>query len=141
MRWLFRRRRPQPLAVSFEELLRMVPVKNPRAESTLTSSGEITVKLRIPQPKSMLARLLPVPEYRTFVLDKIGGFVWEAMDGERNVSAIAQILVSNFKMTREEAEISLLRYLQILASRGLVYFSAEKEQGGERKGQRLNQSE
>lgn len=136
----FKRRKPQPPAISLEELLRMIPVKNPRAEAILGPSGDVTVKLKMPPPRGILQRLLPLPEYRTFILDRVGGFVWEAMDGKRNVGEIAHMLVSNFKMSREEAEVSLLRYLQMLSTRGLVFMSVDKSQSGEKEGQRLNQS-
>ncbi|MCS7145467.1 MAG: PqqD family protein [Nitrososphaerota archaeon] len=134
----FRRRVPRGPAISLEEALRMIPLKNPSAETMQDSSGELTVKLKMPQPRGVLQRLLPLPEFRTYVLDRVGGFVWEKIDGERSVGDIADLLVKSFKMTREEAEISLLRYLQMLASRGLVFLKLEKEKGT---GQRLNQSQ
>ncbi|GBC70460.1 Coenzyme PQQ synthesis protein D [Candidatus Calditenuaceae archaeon HR02] len=133
---LFRRRRPQLPTVSLEEALKMIPVKNPNTESTTTASGEMSVRLRMPRPRGVLQRLLPVPEFRTFILDKVGGFVWENIDGERNVREIANLLVRSFKMTREEAEISLLRYLQMLSTRGLIYLRVEMNREED---QRLNQ--
>lgn len=120
---------PQVPAISLEEALRMIPVKNPRAESLEGQQGELTVRLRMPQPRGVLQRLLPIPEYRTFILDKVGGFVWGHIDGERSVNEIVELLVRGFKMTREEAEVSLLRYLQMLSTRGLIYFKREKEKG------------
>ncbi len=90
----------------------------------------------MPRPHGTLQRLLPVPEFRTFILDKVGGFVWENIDGERSVREIADLLVKSFKMTKEEAEVSLLRYLQMLSTRGLVFLRMEKDK---EEGQRLNQ--
>jgi hypothetical protein len=42
------------------------------------------------------------------------------MDGERTVSEIAERVSERFKLHRREAQASLLAYLQMLASRGLI---------------------
>jgi len=134
---LFRRRRPLGPTISLEEALKMIPARNPNTESSTTPSGELSVRLKMPQPRGLLQRLLPIPEYRTFILDKVGGVVWENIDGERSVRDIVDLLVKSFKMTREEAEISLVNYLQMLYSRGLIYVKVRKDKEA---GQRLNQS-
>jgi hypothetical protein len=126
LRWL-RRRRPQPLpAISYIEALQMRPVKNPRAESSLSEKGEIIIKIPLPRPKGIW-RVLPVPEYRSFILDRIGSHIWDMIDGEKNVKEISDSLVSKFRLTEEEAGLSLLKYLQMLANRGLIFMKPAEE--------------
>jgi len=116
------RRGPRHAAtLSIDEALRLVPAKNPLVEEDKSRPEELALRLKLQRTHSKLQRILPIPGYRTFILDKIGSFVWEKIDGENSVGVIALELAKNFKMTREEAEISLLRYIQMLASRGLVF--------------------
>ncbi len=126
MRFLRRRARLLP-AVGLAEALQMRPSKNPSAESAPNEVGEVVVRVPLPRPGGIW-RILPVPDYRSFILDRVGSYIWSLIDGERSVREIAELLASRYKLTQEEAAISLLKYLQMLSSRGLVFMRpAEKE--------------
>ncbi|MDT7915338.1 MAG: PqqD family protein [Candidatus Caldarchaeales archaeon] len=114
-------------AVGLAEALQMRPSRNPSAESALNEAGEVVVRVPLPRPRGVW-RILPVPDYRSFILDKVGSYIWGLIDGERSVKEIAELLASKYKLTQEEAAASLLKYLQMLSNRGLVLMRpAEKE--------------
>ena len=53
-------------------------------------------------------------------LDSLGSEMVRLFDGKRNVEQIARHLANTRKMKRREAEVALLRYLQVLVKRGIV---------------------
>lgn len=118
-KWAFWRR-PQPL--SREQSLASVPLRNQAVEVERTDAGELrlVVALRATWWAKLLSGIFYIPKKRRFVLDEIGGFVWELCDGKRNVRDIIQALAARYKLHRKEAEVSVVAYLRQLARRGLI---------------------
>ncbi len=57
---------------------------------------------------------------RIFVLNPIGAYIWQRLDGESDLAAIHRGLVDAFEVTVGEAEADLLEYLGALEDAGLV---------------------
>jgi hypothetical protein len=54
------------------------------------------------------------------MLNSVGSRVWELADGTRTTEQIAEILISEFDVEREEAESSVFRFIEDLAEKGLL---------------------
>ncbi len=55
-----------------------------------------------------------------FVLNPVGAYIWQHLDGERDLEAIHQGLVDTFEVESSEAEADLFEYLGALENAGLV---------------------
>jgi len=117
--------------LSLYDFLQLKPVKNPiltwektRDKKTNDEVIEITFPIERGKGLQFWSKFYRVPDKRRVVLDKIGSFVWERCDGERRVADIAQDLVDQYKLMRQEAEISLSKYFQQLAKKGFIGFLA-----------------
>lgn len=106
---------------SSEEFLLLKPIKNPYLEWIKSEKGEVIIILKAENRKGKgLPKLFSIPKEKKVVLDKIGTFVWDRCDGKHTVEQIAQELCDKYKMMRQEAEISLSKYLQQLAERRAI---------------------
>jgi hypothetical protein len=57
---------------------------------------------------------------KTFELDPLGLFVWEACDGKTPVRQLIKRLAKHFEINAREAEVSTLQFLHTLARKGLI---------------------
>ena len=57
---------------------------------------------------------------RLFVLDGIGDFIWQKLDGERSVAELVLDVVDEFDVEHDVAEADVQRFLSELAEQGLV---------------------
>jgi hypothetical protein len=100
-------------------------VRNGLVSWELNDRGE--VMLQVPRREDRVGRLLSrvfaAPEHRQIVLDTVGSEVWQLCTGRNSVDALVRALSQQHKFSRREAELSLSRYLQQLARRGLVGLS------------------
>lgn len=105
-----------------EEFLRSKPIKHPYLKWKKSETGEvvITLELKKTKEKSFLSKILPAPNEKMISLDKIGTFVWDRCDGKHTVEQIAKELQEEYKMMRQEAEISLTKFLQQLSKRRFI---------------------
>ena len=103
------------------------PVRNPSIETTRDAQDEVS--LNIPRRKTwwvnLLARFGGVPEFRVVTLDRIGTRVWDLCDGGSTVRDLVARVADENKLSRKEAEVSLVSYLRQLARRGLVALVVE----------------
>lgn len=67
-------------------------------------------------------RLFAVPGTVQVALDQPGSRVVRAMDGTRTVGDLIALVGAEFRLSRKEAEVVLLKYLEMLGRRGLVGF-------------------
>ncbi|MEO6435978.1 MAG: PqqD family protein, partial [Tepidisphaeraceae bacterium] len=72
------------------------------------------------------SRILRVPEWatKTFELDELGKFVWDACDGETTVAQLIRRLAKQYNLNEREAEVATLAFLNTLARRGLIGVAA-----------------
>ncbi len=57
-------------------------------------------------------------EMGLFTLNEVGTFVWERLDGERSLAAIADELTASFEVSRERAAEDLLEFVGLLSDAG-----------------------
>jgi len=132
------RRKQKPL--TREQSLAAVPIKNQHIEETQAESGEIT--LFVPMRKvwwlRVLSKVLYVPKGRRIALDELGSTVWQLIDGRANVGAIIDRFARQYKLSRREAELSVVAYMRTLMKRGLVGMAVLEKppQPGKRPGRR-----
>ncbi len=55
-----------------------------------------------------------------FVLNPVGAFIWQQLDGIRDVEAIHRGLLETFEVTAEEARDDLVEYLRVLRDAKLI---------------------
>lgn len=120
---------------SREEFLKLKPIKNPYLKWTKSEMGEvvITLKLRETKKGDFLSKLFPAPKEKRISLDQIGSFVWDRCDGKHSIDDIAKELCDEYKMLRQEAEVSLSTFIQELSKRRFigVLIPEGKEKEGE----------
>lgn len=119
-------------ALSRQEALGAVPIRNPLLEWERTEQGELLLKVPVEQ-RSMMIRwammAFRLPPVRHIQLDEVGAAVWELCDGEHSVESIVQQMCKRTRMSRREVEASVSMFLKMLADRRLVAF----KRGGKRK--------
>ncbi len=57
---------------------------------------------------------------RIFVLNPVGAYIWQQLDGERDLEAIHRGLVDRFEVADAEAETDMLEYLAALEDAELI---------------------
>lgn len=122
MNGITRRRQP---GVSKAEVLGAFPVRNALVAWELNDRDEVV--LRVPRRQDrvgkILSRIFAAPDHRQIVLDELGSRVWQLCTGKNTVESIVRDLAKQYRLSRREVELSLSRYLQQLARRGLVGLS------------------
>src|SRR5438034_729334 len=88
--------------------------------------GEGKWHLKAPlRPSRIAGWILRVPKdaSKTFELDALGLFVWEACDGKSAVRQIIRKLARRYNLNEREAEVSTVQFLYTLAKKGLIGMS------------------
>lgn len=62
---------------------------------------------------------------RLNVVNEVGGFVWERIDGENTVAAIIELVTEHFSVEPEQATDDVLTFLDSLAERDLLNWKVE----------------
>jgi hypothetical protein len=63
---------------------------------------------------------LPTGATKTFELDEMGLWVWDACDGEATLLDVIKRFAEHFGLSVREAEVSTTKFLEMLAMRKLV---------------------
>ena len=116
--------------VSRENLLRSRPVRNLAVD--WENQGK-TIRVKIPRGNSWRARLLSflffVPKERVVELDELGTEIVRLCDSKRTVAQLSEHLARTRKLNRREAEVAILRYLQLLVKRGILGLAVPGKKG------------
>ena len=108
------------------------PRLNPVVSITLLDTG----LLRMVYDKAgggmlrWLRKAFAVPETVEVLLDEIGSAVVRRIDGKETVAGLMAYVADELKLSRKEAEIALLKYLDMLARRNLIGFETPRGFGG-----------
>lgn len=116
------RRRPK---VSRRQLLSAVPHRNPDVEWQELDSGGLMVVYKKTRsgPKRWLRMLFALPEIGQLALDETGRKVVGKIDGKTTVNDLIAYVAEDLKLSRKESEVSLLKYLELLGGRGLIWLT------------------
>ncbi len=103
-------------------MMSCVPRWNPALQLKELDTGEIVVVYERSGnwPLRLLYRLFAVPSLVELMLDPVGSKVVRHMDGVRTVADLMAFVAREFKLSRKEAEVAILKYVDMLARRGLI---------------------
>ena len=125
----FRRKR-----LSRSDMLASAPHVNPSVRLTELDTGGIRMVYEKAggSPIRGLRRLFAIPRTAELLLDDIGSRVVRRMDGQRTVQELIRFVAVEYHLSRKEAEVALLAYLERLGRRNLVGFevTADKDETG-----------
>lgn len=80
-------------------------------------------KLKVPVRQTRWSGWLfsaPPGAVKIFEFDPIGIFVWNSCDGKTSVQQIIRTLAKRYNLNLREAEVPTVRFLHVLAKKGLV---------------------
>ncbi|HGE70720.1 TPA: PqqD family protein [Candidatus Poribacteria bacterium] len=125
-----RRRKKSGLQFNRDDILKSRPVRNSLIKWEQHSETKI-VSLTVPQKEvlwiKIVSKIFMLPKSRVIVLDEVGSFVWTLCDGYNSIDTIVRALCNKYKLTRKEAETSLLEYFRRLGKRGIIGFAVLKK--------------
>ena len=112
------------------------PVRLAMGEMSAVREGawRLTVPLRTARWAVWLLRLPPEAN-KTFEFDDLGHFVWSACNGKTSVKQVIRRLARRYDLGERQAEVSTLKFLRMLASRGLIAVEVDRKPAS-RKAQR-----
>jgi len=64
------------------------------------------------------------------VVNEVGAFVWELIDGHHSVDLIVRQVTENFDVTTEQAQVDVMAFLRDLEERNLVSRNTEADKHG-----------
>ena len=92
-----------------------IPVCNPAYTWDADKKGNVTVHVVNKGFYNRIAqKVFKRPQVSHIALDKYGSFVWQQMDGKRNVYEISKLVSDRFGKEAEPIVERLVRYIQIL---------------------------
>ncbi len=129
-RYLIRRKMKKGgLRFSRDDVMKSHPVRNRLIKWEESENGEVS--LVVPQKETLwvkiVSKIFMLPRSRVVVLDEVGSSVWTLCDGHNTIDTIVRALSNKYKLTRKEAETSLLAYFRKLGKRGMLGFAMEKQ--------------
>jgi hypothetical protein len=129
-------RRSTP-SITREQMMNGKPIRNEELIVERSEDGEVTLKRarRNVWWLNMLAKVSRLPEYQTLTLDRVGSSVWDWCDGKNSIGDVIAMLAKEHKLSRKEAEVSMLAYLKQLAQRGVIAVVIDPDGVGEAEGQ------
>ena len=124
----FFKRKPPPL--TREQSLEAIPVRNAALRFERDENGLYTIRvpLRDAWWVKGLSKVFPLPdEGKRISLDEMGSAVLDLCDGETTVKEMIAETAKRFKLSRKEAEISLLAFLRELGKKGIIGLAVPKK--------------
>ncbi|MBN2899939.1 MAG: PqqD family protein [Clostridia bacterium] len=108
-------------ATAAEDFLALVPVKNERIEWQLDESGYVQlVAKRNRRFEKIVCKFFKAPDTATISLDAMGSVVWRAIDNQRDIGMIGEILKNEFNETAEPLQERLGGYINILRNNRFI---------------------
>jgi hypothetical protein len=94
-----------------------------------SGGAKVKVELKGPRWGGWLFKM-PAGASKTYELDELGLFVWDACDGKTSVQQVIRKLAKQYNLNLREAEVATVKFLQMLTSKGLIGLSMKRK--GER---------
>jgi hypothetical protein len=118
-------RRKHPDAIDRRRSLASVPVLNEALTWEKADDGRLTLVIEFKRGKGFLDRFKPPIMRRKVRLDELGQFVFEHVDGRRDVKSIIDAFADRYRTDRREAELSVAEFLKSLAQRHVISLIVE----------------
>ena len=123
---MFRSREP---GVTKTQMLAARPTRLVDAEPV--AAGDDAWRLTVPLATAGWAGwILRVPPgaTKTFELDALGKFVWDACDGRTNVRQVIARLAKRYNLNEREAEVATIAFLHTLVRKGIIGMQIKEPQ-------------
>jgi hypothetical protein len=126
-------RKPQEFlpVESAQDLMDLVPLRNVRANRTDGQDGVYAVfeiELRYQKgSKERLAKWLKASDRRRVQVEGVGLQIIEAIDGERRVEQVIDLIMAEHMLSFFEARGVVLYYFKLFTERGLIAVGKEKD--------------
>jgi hypothetical protein len=124
---IFKSRKSSPGKATKAQMLGARPLRLVDVEPKEIRDGawRLTVPLK---PAKWAAWVLRVPDgaTKTFELDPLGKFVWDACDGRTPVRQIIRKLAKHYNLNDRAAEVATTTFLHTLAKKSLIGMSVKK---------------
>ena len=105
-----------------------VPAKNPGYTWDADKNGIVTVHVVNEGFYNWLAqKVFKKPRISHIALDEYGSFVWQQMDGVRNVYEISKLVSEQFGEKAEPVVERLVKYIQILYQNKFIGYVKKKK--------------
>lgn len=104
-------------------LLEFVPVKSQKIDYEIRENGLVQLIIkRDSLLDRIVRRIFNTPDKTIIDLDSIGSFVWESIDGKRNLHEISLLLKERFGKEVEPLNERLITYINILKNNKFIIF-------------------
>ena len=100
--------------------LKGVPVLRDGAAIRRTDDGGAEITVSVPRGPAFFDRFRPPVIEKRHVLDELGAFVLQQIDGRRNVEQIIDAFVERFRINPREAELSTVAFVKMLLQRQVI---------------------
>ncbi len=120
-----------------QDMLRAIPVQNPRVERTVLADGRLILRgqTRLNGWQRLMGGRSAL---RQFEIDTLGDWVWRHCQGDLTVEELVRGFGLEHAVNLREAEIAVVSFLNMLAKRNVVAFvvGRRKSVGGRRRRKR-----
>lgn len=118
-------------SISRRQMLESVPHRNPAVRWETLDSGRWMAVYRRDRsgPRRWWEKVVPRPETSQLLLDDIGSKVMREIDGRKTVKDLIAYVSREWKLSRKEAEVALLKYMEMLGRRRLIGFEVRMQEG------------
>ncbi len=109
------------------KLLSLKPKPSSNVKWEVYDTGEVAIIIERKyrgRLGEILATIFMQPKTRKIVLDEIGSYVWKLLDGKTSIREMIIKISEKFKMSKREAEVSLIAFLSDLEKRGAITVAA-----------------
>ena len=111
------------MAKKKENYLDYVPKHNSRYEWSKNENGNVVIRVHNTGLFNRIAQVLfKRPKYSNIELDEFGSFVWEQLDGVRNVYEIGILVKEHFGKKAEPLYERLAKFITILRNNGYIVY-------------------
>lgn len=112
---------------SKKNFMDFIPVCNPAYTWDADKKGIVTVHVENKGFYNWIAqKVFKRPRTSHIALDKYGSFVWQQMDGVRNVHEISKLVSAQFGEDAEPLVPRLVKYIQILYQNKFIGYIKQK---------------
>jgi Coenzyme PQQ synthesis protein D (PqqD) len=106
-----------------EDILAASPLRAAGAVLERQEGGGARVKIPV---SARWPFRVPRGTVKTFELDEMGLWVWDACDGQRTLLEVITKFAEHYRLSVREAEVATTKFLQTLGSRRLISLEQKK---------------
>ncbi|MBL1150595.1 MAG: hypothetical protein AKCLJLPJ_00877 [Fimbriimonadales bacterium] len=105
------------------QILKARPVRSERLQFAEEEDGRVILSIPVEirgRAVRWLSKVGRWPSVKEVELEPVGAFVWKHCDGKHTCEGIARLLSGEYKLSKVEAEASLVSFLETLLKRQYI---------------------